>query len=48
MHISRRSSIRFEDIQRFFVHTKIILVEIASTIGLLVLLYEGLKHEMKW
>lgn len=39
---------RFEQIQRFFSRAKIIAVEIASFVGLLVILYEGLKHELKW
>jgi hypothetical protein len=44
----RKKRVRFEDIPRFFSRAKIILVEIASTIGLLILLFEGIKHELKW
>jgi len=39
---------RFDRIQRFISHAKILLVEIAGTIGLIVLIYHGLKLEMKW
>ena len=39
---------RFEEIQRFLNRAKIIIVEVASTISLLILLYQGLKLELKW
>ena len=40
--------LKFEDIQRFLAYAKIVIVELASILGLLAILYEGLKHEMKW
>jgi hypothetical protein len=43
-----KKRIRFEDLQRFLAYTKIIIVDVASIIGLLAILYEGLKHEIKW
>ena len=39
---------RFEQIQRLFSRAKILAVELASLIGLVVILYEGIKHELKW
>jgi hypothetical protein len=44
----RKKRPRFEKIQRLISQTKIIVVEIASLLGLLAILYEGLKHELKW
>lgn len=44
----RKKRVRLEDVQRFFSCAKIILVEIASTLGLLLILFEGLRHELKW
>jgi hypothetical protein len=44
----RKKRFRFEDLQRFLSCTKIIIVEIASIAGLLAILFEGLKHELKW
>jgi hypothetical protein len=44
----RKKRLRFEDFQRIISCTKIIIVEIASILGLLAILYEGLKHELKW
>jgi hypothetical protein len=40
--------ISFEDIQRYFAYSKVIIAELASLIGLTFLLYQGLKLEMKW
>ena len=38
----------FEKFQRFMSRAKVILVEIASFIGLGLILYQGLRLEMKW
>jgi hypothetical protein len=44
----RKKRFLFEDVQRFLSCTKIIIVEIASILGLLAILYEGLRHEIHW
>ena len=46
MSVHRR--LTFEGIQRRITETKIILVEVASLVGLGFLLYEGLAREVKW
>jgi len=43
-----RKRLRFEHLQRFLSCTKIFIVEVASILGLLAILYEGLKHEIHW
>lgn len=45
---NHESRFTFEDAQRLISQIKIILVEIASVVGLGWLLYEGLAREMKW
>jgi hypothetical protein len=38
----------FEQFQRFISRAKIIVVEVAGLIGLIFLVYEGLKNELRW
>lgn len=44
----RRSRLTFETFQHFICNAKILLVEIAGLIGLVVLLYHGLRIEIRW
>ena len=40
--------VRFEQTLQFISRAKIIIVEVAGMIGLIVLVYQGLARELKW
>ena len=44
----RRSRLTFEEFQQYIFRAKIIVVDIAGLIGLVVLLFHGLMKEFRW